>query len=54
MDKEDKFEYNLEDYKQASEWLKTVEEEFYNYDGWSLVLYANDKYKRLNKDDSSI
>lgn len=50
MDKEGNFEYNLEGYKEAVEWLKSIgEEDYYNYDGWSLILYANDKYKRLNK-----
>ena len=41
------FKYTTEGYKLAKNWLISIND-YYEADGWSLVLYANNKYERLN------
>lgn len=47
----DKFEYTTEGFMKAKEWLESIKDSYSyeNLDGISLVHYANDKYRRLNK-----
>lgn len=48
-----KFEFTTDGWKRAMEYLKGIDLKGYDIDGldgWSLILYANDVYKRKNKD----
>lgn len=45
----EEFEYNTEGYQRAVKWLESIKDDTVNdkLDGYSIVHYANDKYRRI-------